>query len=55
MLSHVGLVEPGIVDDIGGSLVNTDHTDLLALLKRFDMELYDRRRDEKRLNIPDTA
>ena len=45
MLSRVGMVEPGIVDDFGGSFVNTDHTDLRALLREFDHNLYDRRTD----------
>jgi monoamine oxidase len=55
MLSRVGVVEPGIVDDIGGSFVNTDHTDLRALLKEFDLSLYDRRTDPRRLGVHGTA
>ena len=55
MLSRVGVVEPGIVDDIGGSLVNTDHTDLRALLEEFDLGLYDRRTDPHRLGVRGTA
>jgi monoamine oxidase len=55
MLSRIGLVEPGIVDDIGGSLVNTDHADLLALIKTFKLSLYDRRKDPERLGLPATA
>jgi monoamine oxidase len=55
MLSRVGVVEPGIVSDIGGSLVNTDHTDLRALLKEFDLDLYDRRTDPRRLDVRETA
>src|SRR3954451_20033637 len=55
MLSRVGMVEPGIVDDLGGSLVNTDHADLRALLREFDLELYDRRADPRRLGVRKTA
>jgi monoamine oxidase len=55
MLSRVGLVEPGIVDDLGGSFVNTDHIDLRALLKEFDHSLYDRRTDPRRLDVRKTA
>ena len=55
MLSRVGMVEPGIVDDFGGSFVNTDHTDLRALLKEFDHSLYDRRTDPGRLDVRKTA
>ena len=55
MLSRVGMVEPGIVDDFGGSFVNTDHTDLRALLREFDHSLYDRRTDPRRLDVRKTA
>ena len=55
MLSRVGVVEPGIVSDIGGSLVNTDHADLRGLLKEFDLDLYNRRSDAGRLNVRATG
>ena len=55
MLSRVGMVEPGIVDDFGGPFVNTDHTDLRALLREFDHNLYDRRTDPRRLDVRKTA
>src|SRR5215213_2282461 len=55
MLSRVGVVEPGIVDDLGGSLVNTDHADLRGVLKEFDLDLYDRPNDAGRLNVRGTG
>ena len=45
MYSLAGAVEPGLVDDIGGSLVNTDHPDMLALVKDFGLKLFDRKAD----------
>ena len=55
MLSRVGAVEPGIVDDIGGSLVNTDHADLRALLEEFGLGLHDRRTDPLGQGVRGTA
>jgi monoamine oxidase len=55
MLSRVGLVEPGIVDDLGGSLVNTDHADLRALLEEFGLGLHDRRTDPLGQGVRGTA
>ena len=55
MYSLTGAVEPGLVDDIGGSLVNTDHPDMLALIKDFGLKLFDRKADARRLGLPEVA
>src|SRR3954453_13569570 len=55
MYSLTGAVEPGLVDDIGGSLVNTDHPDMLALIKDFGLKLFDRKADAHRLGLPEVA
>jgi monoamine oxidase len=53
--SVTGAIGPGLVTDLGGSLVNTDHADMLALVKEFDLELFNRAEDIKRLKFPGTA
>ena len=55
VLSVTGAVEPGLVDDLGGSFINTDHADLLRLVKEFGLELFDRAADAKRRGLPETA
>lgn len=45
----------GYVLDLGGSFVNTDHADMLTLLDRFDLPLYDRIADAQRATFPSTA
>ena len=42
VLTSTGLPEPGLYVEDGGHLVNTNHTDILALAKRFDIGLIDR-------------
>lgn len=55
VLSVASAVEAGLVDDIGGSFVNTDHADLLRLIREFDLELYNRNADVARLGFPKTG
>jgi monoamine oxidase len=51
--SVAGAIGPGLVTDLGGSLVNTDHADILALVKEFDLKLFNRAEDIKQ--FPGTA
>ena len=55
VLSVTGAVGPGLVDDLGGSFINTDHADLLRLIKEFGLELFDRAADARRRGLPETA
>ncbi len=38
---------PGITTDMGGEFVDTTHTDILQLVKEFNLECYDLRKDKK--------
>jgi monoamine oxidase len=44
-----------LVNDLGGSFVNTDHEDILALVEEFGLELFDRIADAERAAFPETA
>ncbi len=41
MFSRPGALAPGLVTEFGGEFINTDHTDVLALVKEFDLPLMD--------------
>ncbi len=53
--STTGAIGEGLVTDLGGSLINTDHADMLALAKEFDLKLFNRAEDIKQLQLPGTA
>lgn len=53
--SATGAIGEGLVTDLGGSLINTDHTDVLALVKEFDLKLFNRAEDVKQFPFPGTA
>lgn len=52
---HSVTAGPGYVLDLGGSFVNSDHPDMLQLLRRFDLQLYDRIADAERVPYPTDA
>lgn len=49
------VVSDRLVNDLGASFVNTDHEDILALVKEFGLELFDRVADAARAPFPETA
>ncbi|HEY9827322.1 MAG TPA: NAD(P)/FAD-dependent oxidoreductase [Stenomitos sp.] len=53
--SVTGALAPGLVSDLGGSLINTDHADILALVKTFKLQLFNRRFHAQHLPFPSTA
>lgn len=55
MQSVTGAVSEGLVNDLGGSFINTDHDDMLALVEEFGLELFNRYDDPKIANIPETV
>lgn len=40
--SREGLVNPGLVNDLGGCFINQDHEDVLALAQEFNLKLFNR-------------
>lgn len=40
--SVTGVVGSGLVTDLGGSFINTNHADMLALVKEFNLDLFNR-------------
>jgi len=49
------VVSDHLVNDLGGSFVNTDHEDILALVDEFGLELFNRVEDADRATFPETA
>jgi len=45
----------GLMVDLGAELINTDHTDMLALVKEFNIELFNRPKDSASLPFPKDA
>jgi monoamine oxidase len=52
---HSVIAGPGFVLDVGGSFVNSDHADMLRLLDRFDLQLFDRIADAGSVPYPTDA
>jgi monoamine oxidase len=48
-------VGAGLVIDIGGEFINTDHADMLALVQAFGLRLFNRRADAQRFPIPEVG
>lgn len=53
--SATGLVGKGLVTDLGGSFINTDHEDVLALVKEFNLELFNRDKNTQQFPFPETG
>jgi monoamine oxidase len=49
------VVDEQLVNDLGGSFVNTDHEDILALVDELGLELFNRVEDANRATFPETA
>ncbi|MBE9166133.1 FAD-dependent oxidoreductase [Pleurocapsales cyanobacterium LEGE 06147] len=49
------VVSDNLVNDLGGSFVNTDREDILVLVEEFGLELFDRVADADRIAFPETA
>jgi monoamine oxidase len=52
ILSLTGAVGEGLVTDLGGSFINTDHEDMLGLAREFGLKLFSRDEDAKRFPFP---
>ncbi|MDJ0707019.1 MAG: NAD(P)/FAD-dependent oxidoreductase [Leptolyngbyaceae cyanobacterium MO_188.B28] len=55
ILSVAGAIGEGLVTDLGGSFINTDHDDMLALVEEFDLELFNRVEDAARFPLSPTG
>ncbi len=53
--SVTGAVGPGIVTDLGGLFINTDHADMLGLVQEFGLKRFNRTRDAERVPFPETG
>ena len=55
VFSRTDLLGPGLVTEMGGEFINTDHDDMLALAEEFGLSLFDRRTDVETLTTPTSA
>jgi monoamine oxidase len=47
-----GLVATGLITELGGSFINRNHEDILALVEEFDLSLFDRKQDIEKMPFP---
>lgn len=55
MQSATGAIAPGLVSELGGQLINTDHADMLALVEDFGLTLFNRDTAAAQSPFPETA
>jgi monoamine oxidase len=55
ILSVEGAVGEGLITELGATLINSDHDDMLSLIDEFDLELFNREKDARRFPYPGTA
>ena len=55
ILSVEGAVGEGLITELGATLINSDHADMLSLVDEFDLELFNREKDARRFPHPGTA
>ena len=55
ILSVEGAVGEGLITELGATLINSDHADMLSLVDEFDLELFNREKDARRFPYPGTA
>ncbi len=53
--SVTGKVGEGLVTDLGGSFINSDHEDILGLVKEFRLQLFNRVKDAERFPFPEVG
>jgi monoamine oxidase len=53
--SRTGLVGDGLVTEIGAEFINTNHEDMLALARDFDLPLFNRHDDAARFSFPESG
>jgi monoamine oxidase len=54
IISASGLVAPGVVSELGGEFIDSDHKTMLGLVKEFGLELLDMHRDPDRKRFDQT-
>ena len=55
ILSVEGAVGEGLITELGATLINSDHADMLSLIDEFDLKLFNREKDARRFPYPGTA
>lgn len=55
ILSATGILGADLITDLGGSFINSDHEDILALAKEFRLHLFNRIEDIEKSSFPEVA
>jgi monoamine oxidase len=55
ILSVTGAIGKGLVTDLGGEFINSDHEDMLRFVQEFGLELFNRIEDAERFAFPETG
>jgi monoamine oxidase len=55
IFSVQGAVGDGLVTDLGGSFINSDHPDMLSLVSEFNIKLFNRLEHASRFPVPESA
>ncbi len=55
MFSVAGAVGDGLITELGGTLINSDHHDMLSLVDEFKLQLFNREQDAQSLPYPASA
>ncbi len=55
ILSVKGAVGKGLVTDLGGSFINSDHADMLSLVKEFRLPLFNRAKNAEQFPFPEVG
>jgi monoamine oxidase len=50
-----GISDSGLIADLGGKFINTDHEDVLDLVNEFNLKLFNRAEDAERFSIPEVS
>jgi monoamine oxidase len=50
--SVANAIGPGLVTELGGEFINSDHADMLALAQAFELRLFNRAKDAARFKVP---
>lgn len=53
--SNKNAVSPGLIVELGGAFINSNHRDLLTLAQEFNLPLFNRAKDAQRFPLPETG
>jgi monoamine oxidase len=55
IFTGAGIVSEGLITELGGEFINSDHADMLGLVNEFDLQLFNRVEDGEQSGFPTTG